>query len=334
MYQLNRFLLSFIILLVLSNCYANPEVPADISFYSPDSALIKVMTFNIKADNVMGFGSWPSRKPLVVAVIADNAPDIFGLQEPLYNQLEQLQQAFPQYACYWTGGKDGKNEGESCPILYRKDRFGLLDSGTFWFSDQPDVPGTQGWGEPVPRFCSWVVLAEKGKNISFYVYNTHLAWASQRSRNKSVRLIEKEIAARRSSLPFIIMGDFNMKLTNSAGKFLLNSSSENQFPVTDAWLSVHPDYPDMSTCNFGKLAKGPQIDHIQLGMGPKAIAVSIDDRKINGRYPSDHFPVIATIMLPKPPAVRPLPVVVVSHATRPSPAVTVSHAARPSSAVD
>ena len=229
------------------------------------------MTFNIKADNIMdSFGSWTSRKKRVFEVIADHAPDILGLQEPLHDQLEQVQQAFPQYGCYSAGGKDGKDRGESCPIFYRKDRFDLLDSGTFWFSDRPDTPGTQGWGEPVPRFCSWVVLAEKGQNTSFYVYNTHLAWMSQRSRNKSVRLLAKKITDRNSSLPFIIMGDFNMRLINPAMLFLLESGPQNQFPVTDAWLSLHPDQPDTSTCNFGKWGTGPQIDHIQLGFMAKA----------------------------------------------------------------
>jgi endonuclease/exonuclease/phosphatase family metal-dependent hydrolase len=263
------------------------------------------MTFNIRAKNMMDiFDRWNSRKEGVFDVITDNAPDVFGLQEPLHGQLEEVQHAFPQYGCYSAGGKDGKDSGESCPIFYRKDRFNLLDSGTFWFSDRPDTPGTKSWGEPVPRFCSWVVLAEKGQNTSFYVYNTHLAWMSQRSRNKSVRLLEKEIAACNSSVPFIIIGDFNMKLTNPAVEFLLTGSEENKFPVTDAWLSVHPDQPNMSTCNFGIWGKGPQIDHIQLGRNVRAITAEIDDRKVNGSYPSDHFPVIATLMFPNAEAVH------------------------------
>jgi endonuclease/exonuclease/phosphatase family metal-dependent hydrolase len=331
MNQLSRIVLSFTVLSILNNCYAKPQVSKAVSFSVTQPAVVKVMTFNIRAKNLMDiFDRWNSRKQDVFEMITDHAPDIFGLQEPLPNQLEQFQQAFPQYAYYSAGGKDGKIKGESCPIFYRKDRFKLLDSGTFWFSDRPNKPGTQGWGEPVPRFCSWVVLAEKGQNTSFYVYNTHLAWMSQQSRNKSVRLLVKEITARNSSLPFIIMGDFNMKLTNPAVKFLLNSSPENQFPVTDAWLSVHPDNPDISTCNFGTWATGPQIDHIQLGMGAKAIEVTIDDRKINGHYPSDHFPVIATVMLPQPPA-RPQ-TVIAAHTARPSPAV--SKAVRPRTIVD
>jgi endonuclease/exonuclease/phosphatase family metal-dependent hydrolase len=319
MNQLNRIVLSFTILFLFSNCYAGQKFAKHTSYSWSQPAVIKVMTFNIKANNIMGLGSWFSRKPLVLDVIKDHAPDILGLQEPLHEQLKEVQKAFPQYACYSAGGKDGRNSGESCPIFYRKDRFELLDSGTFWFSDQPDKPGTRGWGEPVPRFCSWVVLSEKGQNTSFYVYNTHLAWASQRARNKSVLLLQKEIAARHSSLPFIIMGDFNMKLTNPAMESLLESGPQNHFPVVDAWLSVHPDQPDKPTCNFGTWGKGPQIDHIQLGSYAMPLTAEIDNRKINGRYPSDHFPVIASVMLP---------------ASIPPAAVTKSHQPPRNSAVD
>jgi endonuclease/exonuclease/phosphatase family metal-dependent hydrolase len=305
MNQLSRIALSFIVLFVLSNCYAQPETPQDLYFPPNEPNVVKVMTFNIRANNLVEiFDSWNGRKKLVYEVITFHAPDILGLQEPLHKQLKQLQQSFPQYACYSAGGKDGQERGESCPILYRKDRFKLIDSGTFWFSDRPDTPGSQGWGEPVPRFCSWVQLIEKGHKTSFYVYNTHLACLSQNSRNKSVRLLANKIAARRTSAPFIIMGDFNMRLMNPAMAFLRKSGPQNQFPVTDAWLSVHPDNPDISTSNFGSWATGPQIDHIQLGLGTKAIEVNIDDRKIDGHYPSDHFPVIATIVLPSAGAVH------------------------------
>jgi len=321
MNQLSRIVLSFIVLFILSTCYAAPEIPQDLYFPPVTPNVVKVMTFNIRANNLVEIlDSWTSRKKLVYEVVTFHAPDILGLQEPLHGQLEQIQQAFPQYASYAAGGKDGQKRGESCPIFYRKDLFNLIDSGTFWFSDHPDTPGSQGWGEPVPRFCSWVQLAQKGQKTGFYIYNMHLAFLSQNSRNKSVRLLAQQIAARKTSAPFIIIGDFNMRRINPAMEFLLERSPQNQFPVTDAWLSVHPDNPDISTSNFGKWGTGPQIDHIQLGQNTKAIEVEIDDRKIDGRYPSDHFPVVARILFPEP-AARPLPAAIASHTAQPSSAV-------------
>jgi endonuclease/exonuclease/phosphatase family metal-dependent hydrolase len=287
----NLIVVLFTAIFILSGCATKPIAPRELSFAPAEAGAVKIMSFNIKANNIMDFGAWSFRKTMVFDVIADHAPDVLGLQEPLQGQLEQVQQAFPQYAYYSAGGRDGKTKGQTCPIFFRKDRFDLIDSGTFWFSNRPDTPGSQGWGEPVPRFASWVQLAEKGQDTSFYIYNTHLACLSQNSRAKSVRLLAKQIAARKTADPYIIMGDFNMKLTNPAMAFL------EQIGLIDAWRLVHPDKPDVSTCNFGTWAKGPQLDHIQFDSQTKAVEVTIDDRKIKGRYPSDHFPVIAKIIL-------------------------------------
>jgi endonuclease/exonuclease/phosphatase family metal-dependent hydrolase len=299
MNKTSRVVFSFASLLILSTCYAGQET-ANISV-AGGSSPVKFMTFNIKANNIMDtFGSWNSRKKLVFQLITEHSPDVLGLQEPLHNQLTDVQQEFGGYACYSAGGSDGKDGGEACPIFYRSSRFTLIDSGTFWFSDSPDKPGAKGWGALVPRFCSWVQLSEKGTNNNFYVYNTHLDSLSQNSRNKSVRMLEKVIAAQKSQAPFVIMGDFNMRLKNPAMAFLLKSGPENQFPVTDAWLSVHPDTPDVSTCRFGGWAGGPQLDHIQVGLNARAITAEVDARKIDGDFPSDHFPVIANVVFPAP----------------------------------
>jgi endonuclease/exonuclease/phosphatase family metal-dependent hydrolase len=286
-------------LIFVSTCYSKTQAPRHIYFAASQPDVIKIMTFNVKTAKTLGFafGNWSSRRPLVFNVIQDHAPDVFGLQEPVRNQLEDFKGAFPQYDWYSAGGADGKDKGQQCPVFWRKDKFTLLDSGTFWFSESPDKPGTKSWGHIVPRFCSWVKLSEKGRSTCFYIYNTHLDSVSQNSREKSVRLLTKEISERNSSAPFIIMGDFNMKLVNSAMEFLMEESPENQFPVVDAWLAVHPDKPDTSTCNFGSWATGPQLDHIELGLNARPLEVQIDNRKVDGKYPSDHFPVIAKIEL-------------------------------------
>lgn len=113
-----------------------------------------------------------------------------------------------------------KNKGETCAILYRKDRFELVDSGTFWFSEKPEKSGSKSWGNLFARICSWVQLKDKTNQASFYVYNVHLDNWSQHSRKKSVQLLAKKIAERDTRDPFILMGDFNMKIDNPAMKYL------------------------------------------------------------------------------------------------------------------
>ena len=300
--KLNGFFFSLTALLILSGCYGRQKNIASnsIHFASPQPGVVKVMTFNIRANNILdSLDSWHFRKQRVFDIFTSHSPDIIGLQEPLYSQLQQIQQALPQYSYYAAGRSDGMQSGESCPIFYRKDRFTLLDSGTFWFSETPDVPGTMDWGNIVPRICSWVHLLERGQNTSFYVYNLHLDSFSQNSRQKSVRLLARQVAERKTKAPFIVTGDFNMALHNPAMMYLLKVGYETPYPkMADAWLSVYPDQYETSTCRmFGGRLLGPQIDHIQTCEDARALEVTIDSRKVNGRYASDHFPVIAKILL-------------------------------------
>ncbi len=303
--KLNGFFFSLIALLILSGCYGRQKNIAsdNINFTSPQPGVVKVMTFNIRANNILdSLDSWHFRKQRVFDTFATHGPDIIGLQEALPSQLRQVQQTLPQYSYYAAGRHDGMRSGESCPIFYRKDRFELLDSGTFWFSDTPDIPGTKDWGNIVPRICSWVRLLERGRNISFYVYNLHLDSFSQNSREKSVRLLARQVAARKTEAPFIVMGDFNMPLHNPAMMYLMKLGHQTPYPkMADAWLSVYPDRSETSTWQkFGGRLLGPQIDHIQICEDAKALEVTIDSRKVDGHYASDHFPVIAKILLASP----------------------------------
>ena len=218
---------------------------------------------------------------------------MIGLQEVKYSQLQQIQWGMPQYSYYAVGRSDGVHGGESCPIFYRKDRFLMLDSGTFWFSDTANVPGTKGWGNIMPRICSWVYLRELGQTKGLYVYNLHLDHLSQNSREHSVRLLAQKVSQRKTDDPFVVMGDFNMELYNPAMKYLLKFGYESPYPkMFDAWLSVHPMSSDTST----RRSFGAQIDHISICQQMLALEATIDSRKKG----SDHYPVIAKILITEP----------------------------------
>ena len=304
MKKMNGLCLSVAALLILGNCYGQQGKPyKNIQSSLPQAGAVKVMTFNIRANNILeGLNKWPLRKQVIFDIFNDNRADVIGLQEVLYAQLQDVKLVLKQYGYYAVGRSDGLQGGESCPIFYRKDRFTLLDSGTFWFSDTPSVSGTKDWGNIVPRICSWVYLREKGQNAGFYVYNLHLACTSQNSREKSVRLLAKQVAERKTRDKFVVIGDFNMELHNPAMKYLMKFGYQTPYPkMVDAWMSVHPGQSDVSTSRgIGGWVSGPKIDHIQMCENAKALEVTIDSRRLNDRYASDHFPVVAKILLTPP----------------------------------
>lgn len=257
------------------------------------------MTFNIRTRTVIdALNHWNHRKGFVADTIAGNAADIVGLQEVKSSQLKYIQSRLPQYGVYAIGRSNGKRGGESCPVLYRKDRFELIDSGTFWFSDTPSIPGSKDWGNLPPRICSWVHLVDDQTGVGLYVYNLHLDNFSQNSREKSVELLMEKIAARQTNEPFIIMGDFNMETQNTAMRWLNQIGiARPRVASIDVWQSIHLDRRVGTRHGFKGHFSGPHIDHIRLGPGLQPMDARIDSQSRNGRYPSDHFPVVANIRL-------------------------------------
>jgi endonuclease/exonuclease/phosphatase family metal-dependent hydrolase len=291
-------------LCILTGCGSHRRVaPRTIRFSPAPSNEVKVMTFNIRVDTILdGFHRWKQRKQLVVDTIKSNAADVIGLQEAEMDQVQLIQYAMPQYKSYAVGRNDGRRKGETCAIFYRKDRFMVLESDTFWFSDTPTVPGTKDWGNLWPRICSWVHLLDKTTRTGFYVYNVHMDNLSQRSREKSADMLADKIAARRTQDPFIVMGDFNMSSDNPAMQHLQKVGYKAAFSGTvDAWSSVHFREPRVGTRHgFHGRTSGPMIDHIRLCDNIVPLEATVDQRNFDGKYPSDHFPVTAKVRITRP----------------------------------
>ena len=295
---------SLILSVVLSGCGLQDNIVfRNIRFSPPQDNVVTAMTFNIRTDTMLdGLNSWATRKQRVIDMIAGNAPDVIGLQEARARQVQDIQIALPQYRVYSVGRKDGMRKGESCAILFRIDRFVLNERGTFWYSDSPSEPGSKDWGNLTPRICSWINLIDKNSRKGFYVYNTHLDNFSQYSREKSVRLLAKRVDQRKAQEPFIVMGDFNMELDNPAMRYLQKVGCKTPYPkMVDAWQSLNPGRHASGTRRrrLSDASSGPRVDHIPISENSKALRVWSDRRKVTGKYPSDHFPVIAKIFLGK-----------------------------------
>ena len=292
------------LLFILAGCGSQRRVaPRTVRFTPAPRGEVKVMTFNIRVDTVIdGFHRWKQRKKMVVDTINSNAADVIGLQEAEMDQVQLIQYAMPQYRSYAVGRKNGRQKGETCAIFFRKDRFMVLETGTFWFSDTPTVPGTKDWGNLWPRICSWVHLLDRSTRNGFYVYNVHMDNLSQRSREKSTDMLADKIAARKTQDPFIVMGDFNMSSDNPAMRCLQQVGYQSAFSGTiDAWSSVHFREPRIGTRHgFHGGTGGPMIDHIRLCSNIVPLEVNVDQRSFDGKYPSDHFPVTAKVLIQRP----------------------------------
>jgi endonuclease/exonuclease/phosphatase family metal-dependent hydrolase len=263
------------------------------------------MSFNIRygtADD--GPDHWNNRKMMVFETIRQFGPDILGLQEALDFQIDQIRQAVPGYTLIGVGRDDGKRKGEHSCILYRTDRFDAPESGTFWFSDTPEVPGSKSWGNSITRICSWARLVDRNSGKGFYYFNLHLDHISQPSRQRSAILLSERMANRsHSAEPCILTGDFNVGESNSVIAYLtgrsgLDNSPKTPYPLADSFRKIHPDQKEVGTFNqFKGIRDGDKIDYIFISPEIEVLSAQIVQAAFNGRFPSDHFPVTALLRL-------------------------------------
>lgn len=285
---------------------------------------LNVMTFNIRFDDGVGItqlsaNGWHTIPPFVTtgdrrdkaeAVIAAAAPDIFGEQEGLPNQVADLQAAFPGYTYYGQGrnGGNGPNSGETNGIFYLTSRFTAVASGDFWLSTTPTVPGTTfvGGGSDTgnPRMVSWVDLYDNQSHQTYFVADTH--WSLDTlAEQQSATFMRAELAQLAGGLPMLVLGDFNTTLGSTALQTLSGANSSG-YKLTDAYRHVFPTVgPNEATYHdFTGNQSGSAIDHIFYDANTfTATAAAIVHTSFNGLYPSDHFPVTATLavqVVPEP----------------------------------
>lgn len=265
---------------------------------------VKIMTFNIRVGSAAdGDNAWDKRRSLVYQVFTDQDADFVGLQEALHFQLTEIDAAVRGYRRIGVGTEDGRSRGPFNAIYYREARFSLNQSNTFWLSDTPGVPGSQTWGNKFPRAVTWGRFIEKDSGYALYVYNTHFDHVSQGSREKSAVLLAQRIAARAvTDDPFVVTGDFNSAEGNLATRFLKGlvkiDGESNDVPMRDTFRVLHPDADRVGTAHgFDGGTGGNKIDYIYVPPKQQVQTALIDHFNVAGRYPSDHFPVVATVKL-------------------------------------
>lgn len=254
---------------------------------------LRVATFNLRFDNKNDSGNlWIDRMKPVANLIRFHDFDIVGVQEALVNQLNDVSNALPEYALYGKGRDDGKTGGEHSSIFFKKDKYTLLNKGDFWLSETPNVPG-KGWDVTCcNRITSWVYLQDKKSGKKFYVFNTHYDHQGQIARRESSKLILSKIKAIAGKDPAILTGDFNADRNSEPYQLLKNSAL-----LHDSYHDVKYPYENNSSFNnFGRSIKQEGvIDHIFLTNQLKAFKWGILTDTYMGKYPSDHFPVMADV---------------------------------------
>jgi endonuclease/exonuclease/phosphatase family metal-dependent hydrolase len=257
------------------------------------AAEARLMSYNIRYDTPAdGVNAWPLRKAAVAELLRRNSPDIFGIQEALPHQISGLSAALPDYG--WFGvGRDADGGGEATPVFYRKDRFTLLQSATFWLSETHGSP-SRGWDAALNRICSYGRFEEISSQQRLWIINCHFDHAGQTARLESARLVLSQIETiNPDGEPLVLMGDFNAE-PGSPPMVLLKQH------LSDSRDSSHSPPTGPSGTFIGFTVEGAvtrRIDYLFTEpQGPvEVLQHAVLDDANAGRYPSDHLPVLVRI---------------------------------------
>lgn len=283
-------------------------------------AKFNLATYNIryysKRDSLKG-NTWERRSPQIAQLARYHGFDIFGTQECLKFQLEDLKRLLPGFDYIGVGRDDGGSKGEHAAIFFDTSKFSVVDHGDFWLSETPDVPG-RGWDAAYNRVCTWGRFRHKDSGKEFLYFNLHMDHKGRKARLESGRLIQKKIKEFGSDLPVFLSGDFNVDQTNEC--YLAIARSDE---LDDAYERASFRHAPNGTWNNWKPGNFSisRIDHIfvspQVKVGKYGILTdtyltaekeqdvmkdhdSFDVKffKRTIRVPSDHYPVMIEVEIP------------------------------------
>lgn len=261
------------------------------------SQTLKIASYNIRLDTKAdSLNPWKDRKYVVCDLIRFHDFDIFGTQEVLYNQLEDLKAGLKGYSYIGKGRTDGKLAGEFSAIFYKKDMFDLLKEGTFWLSDTNTETSNKGWDAALPRICTWGLFKDKKSGAEFYLFNTHFDHKGVVARRESAKLILAKIKEMAGKTSVVLTGDFNFDQNNESHALINNSGV-----LKDSYETAEIKLANNGTFNgFNiKSATNKRIDFIFTSKNIDVMRFGILTDSYQAKLPSDHYPIVIEAKLKK-----------------------------------
>lgn len=258
--------------------------------YTGEEAAVKVMSFNIRlfTPQDMGKKHWFYRADLVVDTIEKEAPGVIGFQEVTPIQYKYLCDTLQGYDSIMTY-RDKNPNSEGCPVFYLEELYTLVDKGSFWLSETPEKM-SKDWGAACYRICSYVILREKATEKEFVVFNTHLDHVSDEARIKGIQVVLDKISEF-GGLPAVLMGDLNAEESSETYKSAVGSFLDAKYQTENT----------MTSCTFqawGTELDRDCIDYILVSKEGFAVnSYKVVTDTYDGVYVSDHFPLVAELVL-------------------------------------
>ena len=271
-----------------------------------------VGSYNIRyrnnEDSIAG-NVWSKRCQVICDLINFEHPDIFGAQEVLHGQLQDMKHSLDHYDYIGVGRDDGKQAGEYAAIFYDTRSLTLLDEGHFWLSPTPSRPGL-GWDAACVRICTWGKFLDKRTRKQFFFFNVHMDHVGVVARREGAKLIISRIRQMAMGAPTVLTGDFNVDQRDKIYGIFSHSGI-----LKDAYANARLRFVENGTFNDfnpNRLTTS-RIDHVFVSPSVSVDRYGIltdsywttdkteetqeETDKAQRRNPSDHYPVFVHIVM-------------------------------------
>ena len=275
--------------------------------------LIRVISFNLKRDFGLPLNrshKWSERRALAAQYIRESGATIIGVQELLPNMREDVSRLLDvDYSVLGFGRYSGirPQSDEHSDIIIKNDQVEVSRCRTFWLSKKPETP-SRAMFAVYPRICTVAEVKLKKSGRRLRVFNTHFDHVSPLARSFGAKLILEQIhnANQTDPLPTIVMGDFNAKPNSKAVRMMReNLSGYQDVRLQDIYDSVEQLIGNTYHGFKGKIKqKFKPIDYIFVSDDFEIVNASVDTSSFDGAYPSDHYPISATLRLKAEPTVQ------------------------------
>lgn len=278
------------------------------------------MRYRNEGDAERGNG-WATRSKGIFDLINYERWDIFGGQELLHDQVQDLKNNLDGYDYIGVAREDGAEDGEYAAIFYKKDRMTCLEKGWFWISETPEVVGSIGWDADQCRICTWGKFEDNKTKWQFWFFNLHMDHVGVEARREGAKLIARKITEMCGNEPAMVSGDFNVDQNNEAYKTIVSQGvledsyekAEKRFSRNGTFNSFNPNLFTQSRIDHIFVTKHAKVSHYATltdgywivnpdtpgSIKGEAAPQEIKFEKYSHRCPSDHYPVMIRLTLEK-----------------------------------
>jgi endonuclease/exonuclease/phosphatase family metal-dependent hydrolase len=251
-----------------------------------------VASFNIRYENAAdGKNSWIERRDELSNLINQFNPDILGIQEGLFNQVEFLKTQLPEFDYAGVGRDDGKHSGEYSAIFYNFKKWRLVQTSTYWLSESPERISV-GWDASMNRIVTYAKLEHLETQKTLHVFNTHFDHLGEMARVNSAKLIiELTRKLVSDSQPCLLLGDLNAEPASVPIKTI------SSFFEDAAQHSSEKDSELGTYQGFGSVLSEPRIDYIFTRNCTVNNYKTVKEKRVNGLHFSDHYLIMAKLSL-------------------------------------